>query len=501
VLEARTALVDRADVLVATPIDTLATRRMVERALRAGVPIISESTRYPGATTSVSINDYQAGVEMGRWVAAYADRHLNGQVMVLDVTSSLPNTDARSRGFADGLQELPAGTRRIIRVNGQNMRESAYQITADALSVYPDVNVIFGINDDSALGSLDAYRAAGLDESRLLVVSFGLEGNAAKDALEQAGPYKASVAMFPELIGKICVDTAVCAYHGCLLPERLFAPYAIITRDNLRDYYHNDETTGTWLINWQHALKLSDRSPSLALVYQCRRRPKPAHIGYLQIFSSHEWYQNMERAMQMRSRELGIQLEVVDISHDLAQETNSLKRVIGRAAAKTVNEGDTIILDAGITTTYMAAALRGKQGITVITNSLPVLAELNGEEAIGLISSGGVVRHKSQSLTGPGAEALFRDLRVDKAFIAATGINIDFGLSNTNVAEATVKQEMIKAAREVILLVDFTKIGSESLVKIAPVEAVHKIITDIGVSAHDRQSFTQRGIDVIIAED
>ena len=111
-----------------------------------------------------------------------------------------------------------------------------------------------------------------------------------------------------------------------------------------------------------------------------------------------------------------------------------------------MSDGDTIILDAGATTTYLARALRGRRGITVITNSLPVLVELADQPGITLVSSGGVIRTESRSLTGPGAEATFRDF-ADKAFIAGTGLSLDFGLSNTNIAEASVKQAMLGPAR------------------------------------------------------
>ena len=68
-----------------------------------------------------------------------------------------------------------------------------------------------------------------------------------------------------------------------------------------------------------------------------------------------------------------------------------------------------------------------------------------------------------------------------KAFIAGTGLSLDFGLSNTNIAEASVKQAMLRAAREVALLADHTKIGTESLVRVAPLESIHRLITDAGM--------------------
>ena len=324
------------------------------------------------------------------------------------------------------LTELPPEARTIYRVNGHDMRETARDAAADALAVHPDVNVIFGINDDSALGALDAYRAARLDEAQLLVVSFGLEGAAAKELMAQSSPFKAGVAMFPELVGRICIDTAICAYHGCPLPERLFSPYAIVTQKTLFDFYNREED-GQWLLNWDRAGRLLSASPNLAIINECNRKDRPAHISCLEIFTSHEWYQNMQRSMKARTRQLGISLEVVDVSQDMAQEINALKRAIGYTAVKYVGDGDTIIIDSGVTATYLAAALRGRKNITVITNSLSVLAELCNEEGITLVSSGGIMRPQSHSLTGPGAEATFQDLRADRVFIAGKGFSRDFG--------------------------------------------------------------------------
>lgn len=498
-LEARLALVDRADALIVTPVETTGTRLLVERARRAGVPIISEAIAVSGATTTVSINDYQAGLELGRWVACYARSHLGGKVVALDITVSLPNTNARSRGFADGLNELSSENREVFSIDGQGLYHIVQPLVTDALAVHPEVNVIFGINDDSTRGALDAYRAAGLDDTNLLVVGFGCEGDAVKNLLAQGSPLKASIAMFPELVGRVCVDAAECAYHGCSLPEKLFTPFTIITPENLEQFYTRDDVSGQWIINTLQVNQLLKSSPAIAMLNQCGRAPKPLRLGWIQVYSSHDWYQIIERSIREHARDLGISIEIVDASQDMTREADDLKKVIGQTAAEYLSDGDTIIVDAGVTTKYLASAIRGREGITVITNSLWVLAELEGQEGITLVSSGGVVRHKSRSLIGPGAEAAFQELRADKAFIAVGGLSLDFGLSNTNIAEATVKRLMMKAAREVIVLADYTKIGVESLVKIAPLDSVNTLITDVGISAHDRTELLKKGIDVVVA--
>ncbi len=499
--EARAALVDRADALVVTTTETKAMHLLVERCRRAGIPIVAEATGYPGARTVVAVDNYRAAFELGQWVAARAEQRLGDKITVLDVGLPQPNTEARSRGFEDGLRDLPHSRRTILHVDGQVHFDAARQIAADALSVHPEVNIIFGINDQSALGALEAYRAAGLDESKLILAIFGLEGGRTRDLLERGTPFAAAVAMFPELVGRACVDAAVCAYHNCTLAERIITPFAIVAHDNLNRFYRRDPHTGEWTLNWALAEELPTASPGFAALSQCHGRPRPRRIGYVQIFSQHDWYRNVLRAMQEHCRNLGIGLEVVDASQDLDHEVEAMKQAIGQTAARYVHEGDTIILDAGRTTAHLARALRGRQGLTVITNSLSVLNLLRDEPGITLVASGGVLRRETNALVGPGAEATFRELRADRAFISVTGLSFTFGLSNTNIAEATVKQAMLAAAREVILLADYSKIGSESLVKIAPLERIQRLITDGGISAHDRLAFTQRGIEVSLAED
>ncbi len=414
-LEARLALPERADALVVVSTETKATQLLVDRSRRAGIPVIAEATDHRGAVTVVAVDNYQAGLAAGQWVARYAQRHFPDMANVLDVSHPQPNTETRSRGFAEGLRGLSPLQISLYRVNGQGLRESAGQIAADALSVHPDINVIFGVNDDSALGALDAYRAAGLDEDKLLLVTFGLEGDAVKKLISDGTPTVVSIAMFPEIVGQTCIDAAICAFHDCRLPERLLTPYAIITQQNLDDYYGRD-LSGGWSLDQARVERSSTLSTGYAMLKQCQGRRQPRRIGFVEVFSSHKWYQNVRQVMRDHTRSLGISLEVVDASQDVAREIDALKQAIGQRAASLVHPGDTIILDAGKTTTYLAEALLGRSDITVITNSLPVIRVLEDEPGITLVASGGAVRRESSALVGPVAERTFRDLRADKAF-------------------------------------------------------------------------------------
>ena len=172
------------------------------------------------------------------WAGDYAKANLGGAAMVLDVgLPALSTTVARSTGFADGLKSVLPDAKIAQSVDGKGLKDEAVKVAADALTANPDVNIIFGINDDSALGGLQAFQAAGLDTANLLVVGFGCEGKACKSALMEGGPYKVSAAMFPEYQGRLLINAAVAAFNGFAMPAHIVAPTMPVTKDNLETYY------------------------------------------------------------------------------------------------------------------------------------------------------------------------------------------------------------------------------------------------------------------------
>lgn len=109
--------------------------------------------------------------------------------------------------------------------------------TFTRLSATNDVNVIFGINDDSTTGGMAAYRAAGLDEDTLVAIGFGLEGTVGRAALLDGASYRAALGMFPEFVGTSLVDAAVKVASGQTLPTHCETPTLVITLDNFEQFY------------------------------------------------------------------------------------------------------------------------------------------------------------------------------------------------------------------------------------------------------------------------
>lgn len=486
----------KSDVLVITSFNPKHNPIFLERSGQPKLPLIAESAPHPGAAAQVGINDYRAGHDLGCWAGAYAIQHWSGSANVLIWNYDLPNTEARSRGFLSGLNETIPKLGDVISLNPTAQDDLAYQFTRDALEVNENINVIFTLNDTNAWGAIQACVDLKIDPHQTIVIPFGLEGDILKNALENNLYCPIGLAMFPEIVGRTCIDAAIAAHNHQELPKKIETPYAILTRETLPDFYLN--TTTGWEFQWKTAQERFGFSWEKTEITNQDEIQYPGCVGIYLAFPKHEWYQNLVASMSEYANGLDIDIEILDADQNLKDELTFRKRAIAQRAAQEIHSGDVIFIDGGTVTQFMTEHIHKKTNITVITNATTIFKSLENNPNITLISTGGVLRRDSQSLVGPTAEKSLQDIRVDKLFLTVSGISSDFGLFHTNISEVTIKQTMIKSAREVILLADFTKFDQESFIQIAPIQAVNKLITDSGLPAHKRLQFNKAGIEVII---
>ncbi|GHV80682.1 D-ribose ABC transporter substrate-binding protein [Spirochaetia bacterium] len=225
------------DVLIITPVDVKSLPNIIAEAAKAGIPVITESSVVPGAKTCVSIDDVSGGKKAGLWFAQYAKaNNIDPKILIV----GLPAFEAcrwRVEGFKAGMDEGGLKYTILQEVDGQGAKETSLKVSQDALTAHPDVNVIFGINDNSTTGGMAAYKEAGLDESKLTAIGFGFEGVVGREALLSGGPYKAAVAMFPDYTGVSVADAAYKVYKKETLPSRYESNTVIITPQNFPQFY------------------------------------------------------------------------------------------------------------------------------------------------------------------------------------------------------------------------------------------------------------------------
>lgn len=145
--------------------------------------------------------------------------------------------------------------------------------------------------------------------------------------------------------------------------------------------------------------------------------------------------------------------------HERELLARAQKAEIARVAARSVHAGQLILLDAGTTTGALAALLADRTDLTVATNGLTTLNALADAEGIRLIALGGTLRHVSQGMVGPMAEAALAGLTADTAFIGADGVVAGRGVCEATQEQASLKRLMVAQAGAVYVLADATKLG------------------------------------------
>ncbi|MEL6116144.1 transcriptional repressor AgaR [Photobacterium sp. SP02] len=185
---------------------------------------------------------------------------------------------------------------------------------------------------------------------------------------------------------------------------------------------------------------------------------------------------------------------------DKSRLNRSVKDLIGQAAAKMVNDGDTIILDSGTTTHSIAEHLIHHDNVIALTNGLNVANTLVAAEGVEVIVLGGHLRRKSLSFYGGQAEQALDNYHFNKLFLAVDGFELAKGITTHSENEARLNRRMCDVADEIIVVTDSSKFGRISLHKILEPGKVHKVITDKAIPERYLDGLRKAGIEVILVD-
>jgi DeoR family transcriptional regulator of aga operon len=176
------------------------------------------------------------------------------------------------------------------------------------------------------------------------------------------------------------------------------------------------------------------------------------------------------------------------------------KRMIGREAASLVSPGETVILDTGSTTWHVGDALRSKSPLTVVSNDLEILTHLASFSGFKVIDTGGIIRPGLNLLLGPETVRIYKNVHVNWVFLGVDAVDLNQGITTTNLEEVPVKQAMIEAGRQVVVVVDHTKFGKTAFAHVCKLNEVFMIITDAGISPKLAEEAYLAGLNLKIVE-
>jgi DeoR family transcriptional regulator of aga operon len=199
-------------------------------------------------------------------------------------------------------------------------------------------------------------------------------------------------------------------------------------------------------------------------------------------------------AIKIKFSRMGIEPSISDKQKEFLKE----KQRIAKAAVKLIEEGDTIVMDSGTTTTEVAKNLEQFKNLTIITNALNIASILADYEGFNIFMPGGSLRKKSLSLVGVLADENFEKFYCDKLFLGVDGFDTTHGLSTPNSEEAHLNQIMIKIAKKVIVVADSRKFERRRFAFIGPITNIHVVVTDSGIKEEDKNRLEKSGVEVII---
>ena len=225
------------DAIICSPVDPETIGGVLREAEEAGIAVVVEMTYVKGITPLVGTDQYAGGRLAGQYAGQWINAHYGGQceVAILDFPY-FRNINDRVEGFTDGLNAECPTAQIVAVVDAQAKMETALTTTESILEEHPNVRCIFGINDDSAKGANEAFHNLNFDTNEVCIIGFDADRGCRK--LIAGDEYiKASVAADTDIIGAVCIDTAIRKIEGGALPEWVEVEGAqyLVSKENITE--------------------------------------------------------------------------------------------------------------------------------------------------------------------------------------------------------------------------------------------------------------------------
>ncbi len=159
------------------------------------------------------------------------------------------------------------------------------------------------------------------------------------------------------------------------------------------------------------------------------------------------------------------------------------KKLLCRAAAALVEDGDIIYVDSGTTVMYLTDYLDKHNNVTILTNNLNVIMRAVPYENIQVICLPGILERKTNSFVSAETGKILARYNIKKAFFAATGVNENGDVTNSSSLEYEIKREAMQNSEHKYLLLDSSKYGKSALMTYAHIADMDKVIADEDINS------------------
>ena len=174
------------------------------------------------------------------------------------------------------------------------------------------------------------------------------------------------------------------------------------------------------------------------------------------------------------------------------------KERIGRLAATFIKDNDIIIIDTGSTAEFLARNIPDNISVTILCYTINTLMEVYRKNC-NIIFAGGYLHGNTLMFESPEGLALIKRNRATTAFVTASGISLELGVTCSNHYEDSVKRAILSSSQKQILLADSSKFGKVRSTYFADLEEFDSVITDTGLPEEYQQALKEKGLKIYLA--
>jgi DeoR family glycerol-3-phosphate regulon repressor len=182
-------------------------------------------------------------------------------------------------------------------------------------------------------------------------------------------------------------------------------------------------------------------------------------------------------------------------------EQTEEKKLISALVADIIKDGDSVMLDTGSTTAYVARALVNHRNLSVVTNCTEIARTLAREPSNRVHICGGALRPDDWATFGASAIDFVRQFHVSYAVLSIGGITESGSFMDYHLEEAEFSRAVIRQAKKTIVVADHTKFGNQNFVKVCDFEQVDMIVVDQLPPAVIMSGFKEAGVVVVSGQE
>lgn len=182
-----------------------------------------------------------------------------------------------------------------------------------------------------------------------------------------------------------------------------------------------------------------------------------------------------------------------------SQTNKEAKMIIGKLAAQEIPPHTAIGADASSTVMEAVSMMKDRPDITVLTNSVKIIRELD-QSALNIISTGGQVNKNTFSMQGNIVRQILSNYYVDVVLISCTALEVDGGVFDSNEEEAELKRLLVNRGQKTILLADHTKFNKVAFVRVLDYSQIDVVITDRNPGQEWSEMLQAKGVRLIYPE-